>query len=493
MDFLFSRKQDALYKLLTTLYSDNRFWTLDELAVKTTLSRPTVQTYLQIIPQLLKPLGKDVCLIKSFKGSYLYKVPSISFNRIRLLILKDSIPFNFINSVAFKKHSSLSSFCEENYISKSHFYKIIQESKAFLEQYDLAFDFTNMQFVGREKDIRYFLFAFLWECYGGIEWPFHVNKNDFYFEKQRNEVSKEFSITFHYVEQWRHSFLAAVTKLRLEQSHKIDTAEISTVTMMPALAKIVRSIISQTTAPLNIIENETKYLYKMIRINIWKSLEYVDKKLIIQEYRAESPPNHAFSKRILDLIKTNFGLDLSQNEEAIYSLLVIGSHSEYMGNVAREMYMQQKIAYYKERFPGYSQLLDDTLAQLSSEEKFSSFIQARDFLFLQLTYVIETHKNLATFDPQLIVWVTHSSYSNKVKRIEAIVKKYSPFHLEIHTGHSPPKNCDLILSDVELPEFKKQNIYIYSDPPIVGEIKRIERILKQLNNKNQKKHKLYKT
>ncbi|WP_439443435.1 helix-turn-helix domain-containing protein [Listeria aquatica] len=465
MDFLFSKKQYALYKLLTTLYSDNRFWTLDELALKTALSRPTVQTYLQIIPQLLKPLGKDVCLIKSFKGSYLYKIPSISFNRIRLLILKESIPFNFINSVTFKKHSSLSTFCAENYISKSHFYKVIKESKAFLEQYNIAFNFTNMQFVGQEKDIRYFLFAFLWECYGGIEWPFHVDKNDLYFAKQRNEVNKEFSIPFHYVEQWRHSFLASITKLRFEQGHTIDAKEISTVTMMPALTKIIKNILFQTTASPGIIENETKYLYKMIQINIWKSLDYINRKLIIQEYRTESPANHNFSNRILDVLKNNFGLDLSQNEEAIYSLLVIGSHVEYMGSIAHEMYMQQKISYYKERFPSYSQLLDTTLRQLSLDEKLTSFIQSKDFLFLQLTYIIETHKNLSTFDPQLIVWVTNSSYSNKVKRIEAIVEKYSPFHLKICTGHAPPENCDLILSDIELPEFKGRNIYIYSDPP----------------------------
>ncbi|MBC1475733.1 hypothetical protein HB852_14045 [Listeria grandensis] len=487
MDFLFSRKQRLLYEMLTILYSENRFWTLDELAVKIPLSRPTIQSNLQLISQLLEPLQEDARLIRSFKGSYLYKKPSIGFNRIRLLLLTESIPFKFIDSITFKKHPSLSAFCEDNYISKSHFYKIIQECKTFLSDYEIIFHYANMEFKGKETNIRYFLYSFLWECYGGIKWPFSTHKDNRHFAKQRDLLSEELNFSFSYLEQLRHSFLVNITKLRFEQGYTIGSETPSNIIIFPELAKIVQDAISDTFSSSSIVRNETQYLYKMICINIWKSLKPDHVKKIIQSYRKDNPEETAFSNRVLELFKTEFGMDLSDNDQAVYSLLSIGDHARYMGSISREIYMARKIAYYKDCFPFYSNILDRFLTTLSLDSNYNSFTTAKDFLFLQLTYILECHKSLATFDPQIRIWVTHSSYSNKVTRIEKLVKKYSPFHVKVFTGHYPPKNYDLILSDVELPEFSDQNVFVYTDPPILGEIKRIENAVREINNQNLKK------
>lgn len=487
MDFLFNRKQKLLFEMVTVLYSENRYWTLDDLATKLPLSRPTIQSNLQLLTQLLAPLQENVRLIKSSKGSYLFKESAISFNRIRLLLLKESIPFRFIDSLTFKKHPSLAAFCEDNYISQSHFYKMIQECKVFLSNYDIAFDYVNMEFKGSEKNIRYFLYSFLWECYGGIEWPFSTYKDDQYFSQQRNFLSKELNISFSYMEQLRHSFLVTITKLRFEQGHIIDS-EISTdIILFPKLAEIVQNVISETFAPLSVIQDETKYLYKMICINIWKSLKPKHMKKINQSYREDNPKEIIFANRILDLFKSEFGIDLSNNDQVVYSLFVIGDHTSYMGSIAREVYMTRKIMYYKERFSTYSQLLDRVLADLSADVDYRAFTRAKDFLFLQLTYILENYMDLSSFDPQINIWITHSSYSYKVKRIEKIVKKYSPFNVKVFTDPLPPKNCDLILSDVELPEFSDRNVYVYTDPPINGESKRVENAVKEIQNRNLKK------
>lgn len=147
-----------------------------------------------------------------------------------------------------------------------------------MSDYDIVFDYAKMEFKGEEKNIRYFLYSFLWECYGGIEWPFSTYKDGRYFAKQRDFLSEELNISFSYTEQLRHSFLVTITKLRFEQGYSISSEATPNDILFPKLASIIQDVISETFASSTIIQTEAQYLYKMICINIWRSLKPVQVK-----------------------------------------------------------------------------------------------------------------------------------------------------------------------------------------------------------------------
>ncbi|MFD1900693.1 helix-turn-helix domain-containing protein [Enterococcus termitis] len=63
---------------------------------------------------------------------------------------------------------SFEDFCEEHYISNSTMIRRINSCRIVFQRFNIRFSFSKFQFIGREDNIRNFIYNTLWMGTQGI-------------------------------------------------------------------------------------------------------------------------------------------------------------------------------------------------------------------------------------------------------------------------------------------------------------------------------------
>lgn len=190
------------YNILNHLVSEDRWFSMNELARKLNCSVKTVQRDLLYLQKKLP----DKWQIKNSKhaGVRLYKPFNSSIENINYLYIRHTLLFKTLDILMNDNVGSNSILAEKLYIQNKKVKKLLKEVDLYLNQYKLSLKRRPLRISGNNINILLMYHKLYLDAYNDEEWPFEEFNQKLYIEllkqlerlKQNNyckEATKEIS------------------------------------------------------------------------------------------------------------------------------------------------------------------------------------------------------------------------------------------------------------------------------------------------------------
>ncbi|MGI8170486.1 helix-turn-helix domain-containing protein [Enterococcus lactis] len=337
--FISTKNKRKLNIVKYILFSDNSYIYFNELMEKFFLNKSTLQRYLHEITEDLSIFEEKVIFSKTKKGqiSMIYDLNlSIKYiiAKLESIYIQQSPITNTLNAIATKNYSSVTALSNDLHLTENAIYKHLEKIHLLTSKYNIAINFsTELNFTGKEYNIRYFLFKLHWTIYSTIEpSPLleQIDQNIIkinYLKKYFN-INKELTKT----QEVQLQIITAVTLQRAIASKKIffnigfikDTEPLRRVLLQ---TKYIKPQIDTS-----ILSFETPYLLYFIRIVIPDIDNYSIKKEIVNYYQTSHLPLFKDVDNYCKLVEKHLSINFSDKDytEIIYLLILITISLEHL-------------------------------------------------------------------------------------------------------------------------------------------------------------------
>lgn len=185
MEYFLDNFQLRKLQLLNVLDSEDRFFSITELAERMGVSNPTVDKTIEA--------AKNDCL--KHRISIVFErcetpVRSISTQRhfekdsqvlsLRKVYIMDSLNYQLLFDFFSEHFLDVKTFAKERFASHSLIYNKLNQLKNMLAQFNLTLDLgQGFNLVGNERQIRFLFVSLFWNTYNDFDWPLGSNKEQF--------------------------------------------------------------------------------------------------------------------------------------------------------------------------------------------------------------------------------------------------------------------------------------------------------------------------
>ncbi|CAD5896743.1 hypothetical protein CMALT430_110090 [Carnobacterium maltaromaticum] len=446
----FDRKDNRKYNLFLSFLKEPKKYMQSS---KRDLSE--VASYKTMVSDL-KELQNDLILIygepvirEVNRGIFKLDIKAVQgIHKLKLLYLNQSYRFKIVDTLIQCSPISVKEVCEKIFCGQSSVYKMIVQLNNHFNQFSVIWSISRIE--GEEKKVRHFLFEVYWFLFGGIEWPFHQNR-EHYSEIVLNLKNQQ--LVFNKVEEERLFFWLAITDLRLKEGMLL--------TKNSQAEKIGGGYYSLSDLFINDCKQETHL--EIEKNFFYNSLLYFIKNTYseyqIEEKRFLNDPNVAQLEK--ELIKKGSANGLSRwnyedlrfhlNRASYYVHEKLEKWYHYIE--AKEVTNFNKIRLYIEKeMVEYIELVPENIATI---------------------FLVEYQKmELSMLNPLRINII---SREGKNKKIGRFIEKYSHYPIEFYINHM--ETPDITLTDFIYPVNKnsqdKNTVITYEWPLLESQVNTI--------------------
>ncbi|MDT1940334.1 MULTISPECIES: helix-turn-helix domain-containing protein [Carnobacterium] len=473
--------------ILSLLYSENRPFTVKELAIRLGYTSKTILKMIEVLEFELQKWSNTVQLVvKENKEIQLETAENFSLKVIELSYLKESHIFKACEAIFNEDFVDIATFSNENYISYSTLYGRLIAIRPVLKQYQLEFKPNNKaHFLGEEKQLRYFFFHFYWHSSWGMEWPFKgIEKKQLAPFIKAIEGFKNRSLMVS--EQEFFFYWLGVISVRIQHKHPIKE--------IPLMEVIIEGnpkfeVFSQQMYPLfkehflleeSQLHNEIKFLFIILFNYTQYELEHplISEMLVFAQNKAHLvfETTNYWLKRYMEF----FDLTLSAAEYgAVYTNLIHlhfrvhffeGDQSSFFSR-AEEKDKKEDV---------YHLMMGCFYKELLQESKYYPILKHKNELVLNYTLIARKFIKLEIeYQP---VRIQLLFVYGKAEALQLSKKLQQMCEVKIEFSYTLGEKVDLIISDrhYEELEYSIASLIIWNEEPKVTDFMRIINLIEEL-------------
>ena len=197
--------------------SENDWLSVYNLSEKLEVNQRSIQRYIHDLEEKIEEFnletGANVCIeYNKFKGIRITYGTSAAFKLKNYIIDKDDT-ITLLNQLIFSKISSIKKYSEENFISEYSLKKSIIKVEELLAGFRIKLATHKTILEGKERNIRMFIYVFLWTLYKDTEWPFSYISEEKIYNSVDN-FSKNGQLNFTSINRKQMAYLMSVNLLR---------------------------------------------------------------------------------------------------------------------------------------------------------------------------------------------------------------------------------------------------------------------------------------
>ncbi|WP_144489464.1 helix-turn-helix domain-containing protein [Bacillus thuringiensis] len=470
------------YNILNNLVSEDRWFSIDELARKLNCSIKTIQRDLVYLQKKLP----DKWYIKNDKhtGVKLYKPFDSSIEHINHLYIRHTLLFKTLDILLNNNVGSNSVLAEKLYIQNKKIKKNLKEVELYLKQYKLCLKRRPLRISGNNINILLMYHKLYLDAYNDKEWPFKEFNQNLYIEFLKEvenlkkttyckEAIKEISyfIAIYLKRKYRGYYIG----LKHWQIKKIEKSNDY---------KQLKGAIQKTFLKYNIQLSKIDITVIISIINLSKYT--YTKQSSLQSIRSVTKPTCPFVKRFVGDLEKNFKLELLNDTKFIKLLNKTLTLSNKMDDWIFSDYNNNPtlITYITKTHPSIFSIISKELGVLKNiYDTLNIPLNISIYNIVLLTMYISTKKmDLKRKNPQVILHTREGEYWKMyLQAFFSLTFKKNIDFLDINIEnitqiHKEYSNISCIITDTSV-ECEYIPVILISSVPTQRNLEEIQKLL----------------
>lgn len=228
LELLYSNEIKNKLLLLNKIYRAKNGLSVDELAIKTSLSGKTVYKYIRDMNELSYNFFDDLSITIYTSTNYSFKGDKNKFLTLRYLIIEQCEALQLLLALIPNSSVNKYDFCSRYFLSDSTLKKNIRKINSL-------FNYLNIKIItrkneiyltGNEAIIRYCFTAIVWRTYNGLKWPFESLLSTVKLIKIKRKLFINSKYTIPLPKQDIFMVQIAISVLRINSSNQISVKEL---------------------------------------------------------------------------------------------------------------------------------------------------------------------------------------------------------------------------------------------------------------------------
>lgn len=176
LDTFFGSEVKKELDLLRLLYHKKNFIRIETLSQLLQMDRRSINKYYESLiskPYVLANNCSHIFSAERGKG-YCFMGSKKEYKILTKQILQSSPYFTLLEKLFFESNVHLTKFSMDQFLSESTVRHKVAELDTILKTFDFSIQRTKgeIRLVGAEPRIRFFMIAFFWRVFSGLDWPF---------------------------------------------------------------------------------------------------------------------------------------------------------------------------------------------------------------------------------------------------------------------------------------------------------------------------------
>lgn len=182
MDIFFDSYQLRKIRVLHTISSEDRSFTIAEIAEKIHTSAVTVDKNIESLIHDLEEIDSKSCITRlntPQRAVHFQQHSGFSTKMLKKHYMKSSLALKLLLDIFDNHFTDIRTFSSQNFLSTTIVYRKVNALEEYLQQFQLEWDFSaSFELSGSEINIRYFYLALFWKGYDYTEWPFSTSRTE---------------------------------------------------------------------------------------------------------------------------------------------------------------------------------------------------------------------------------------------------------------------------------------------------------------------------
>ncbi|WFA03824.1 helix-turn-helix domain-containing protein [Bacillus sp. HSf4] len=503
---IIDNQSKRIIRILKLLTSENKWWSLQEIADENIGSVRTIQNDLELMKEYKTVEGEPLIRIERRKG---ISICFTQFYRVDYYIkeiLKKNFAVQLIQGIFFEQKKFFQRWMDTLNVSRSTMYATVKKINDKLKDYGIKLRSDTMEFYGDEKEIRHFFAEFFFEVYGNKHWPFPTIEKKV-VSRLLLDIFNTLQVNVPDIALDKYCVSLAVTIHRVRHNHKIkrrvryplptDRQTSEAKKILDQLKQSIEHFNLQTSKLFNItIDHDELVFLLFIEFSAGnhKSLESVKQKLSF--FRVHTPKLYDAVYSFIDQLELIYNKEISNSVEIAALLLYFHI---YINEIkVRDGFIFKKkdkfLAQVKKQLPYFYSNIMNIISQFKTDDLLSSFVKNKKDLICIIT---SNWRGLVHLEMQrkscINILVTSILGYNHCLFVADLIKRRTNNYVQIFASRENALNANylnefqinLIVTDTDtaLPDHMQLPILMVSSFPTRKELDKIHDIVAQMSEK----------
>ncbi|MBC2324568.1 helix-turn-helix domain-containing protein [Listeria booriae] len=471
MDWLLSSVENKELALLKILYSEDRWFTAEELSNELNVSKGSVYNLMNKLKERLELNFPKVELVsKKVIGTKLVFTEYTSFRNIARTYYIQSIRFKIIDFVFHSSGVGVNTFIQQEFVSQSAVYRGLSALKPFLNKNKIRIQTSDMSFVGEEPMIREFLFLVYIGTFHGSEWPFKNISSDL-LEQRLASFARATDFQLTPVDVAHSSYRMAIASTRQQQKNFIKSEELVKLEYVPDLfidfMKSKISFLVDHLPEMHKLNELGGYILVAATFPLSKLADgFISQPLLdglSHWYAINSSPPNQIALFLNEKIKEHFSVPTLP----LNSIIDITNVNFYAIIFAHLDFVDDKFTdytYFKSSYPISFKIISKIVDDI--HERFSPSIDLlnKNYFIFNYMGILSQVIDLLSFEKKVRVGLLsmHSRSISDALRTDIELR----LNVLVEYGIEGGRDLDLIITDFEIPNLKDDiPVFVWHYPP----------------------------
>ncbi|MHC5228044.1 helix-turn-helix domain-containing protein [Enterococcus sp. LJL99] len=464
--------------------SENDWLSVYSLSLRLDLNQRSIQRYIHELEEKIEEFnletGANVSIeYNKFKGIKIAYGTSAAF-KLKNYIIDNDDTIMLLNQLIFSKISSIKKYSEDNFISEYSLKKSIIRIEELLAGFQIKLSKHKTIFEGLERNIRMFIYIFLWTLYKDSEWPFDYISEEKIYNSVDNSA-KNGQLSFTSINRKQMAYLMSVNLLRNKKKYYIKKdAEWDNYVNLEAMKKDPL-IIQGMENYQYYLENDIYFLLLLIQMKYRIFKSDLLRERIFSYHQKRNSDVYLMTQEMMNLFEETF-FEIPEERKDVFFTYSFCAH--LFCRVFKSIRFDidgYDILVKNDTSPKLLEKLSDFLDQLAEEHDSPIFLE-KPFLIRKYFLLFSYFKTTTIYEKKITVGVDSDLPFFIRENIKKDIKRNFENRYNLELVESDEKGIDVILTNMPSLHEEEDYVCVISYPLQNKEYQMIEQTLANIFN-----------